>query len=139
MYRAEVRIIRDPVTFAKERLGFDADPWQAEVLNSKEPKLLLNCARQTGKSRVVAILALLEALCHRNALVLLVSSSLRQSIELALKVRTFLNDFQRSITGAYPSVYLELPEDNRTTSSCLTAPESSAYPRIQTLSTATAV
>lgn len=78
----------DPVLFAR-KLGLEPDPWQADLLRSPAKKLLLNCARQTGKSTVAAIMALHEALYKPPALVLLLSPSLRQSSELFRKVSGF--------------------------------------------------
>jgi len=43
-------------------LGLEPDPWQIQVLEAGQPRLLLNCCRQAGKSTVAAILALVEAL-----------------------------------------------------------------------------
>jgi hypothetical protein len=63
-------------------LGFDPDPWQRQVLEGGQPRLLLNCCRQAGKSTVVALLGLFEALVEPLRLVLLVSRSHRQSTEL---------------------------------------------------------
>jgi hypothetical protein len=71
----------DPVRFA-ERCGVVADHWQAEVLRSEDPRILLNCSRQAGKSTVAAVLALHRAVYWPASLVLLVSPSLRQSSEL---------------------------------------------------------
>ena len=39
-------------------LGLMPDPWQIEVLEARYSRLLLNCTRQSGKSTVVAVLAL---------------------------------------------------------------------------------
>ncbi len=64
------------------KLGFDPDPWQIEVLEGGHKRLLLNCCRQAGKSTVVALLSLIEALLWRNAVILLLSRSHRQSTEL---------------------------------------------------------
>jgi hypothetical protein len=80
-----------PVRFAREGLGFRSDTWQEKVLMSKSPRLILNCSRQTGKSTVVAIKALHTAMYHENALVILLSPSLRQSCELSRKVSEFMN------------------------------------------------
>jgi hypothetical protein len=63
-------------------LGLEPDPWQIEVLEGGHPRLLLNCTRQSGKSTVVAILALVEAICTPGTKVLLLSRSHRQAIEL---------------------------------------------------------
>jgi hypothetical protein len=63
-------------------LGLEPDPWQLDVLQSNHPRLLLNCCRQAGKSTIVAVHALLQAIYTDNLLVLLLSRSHRQSIEL---------------------------------------------------------
>jgi hypothetical protein len=63
-------------------LGLTPDPWQIEVLECAHRRLLLNCARQSGKSTVVAVLALAEAICTPGTKVLLLSRSHRQSTEL---------------------------------------------------------
>jgi hypothetical protein len=70
-------------------IGLTADPWQAKLLRSDSPRLLLNCARQTGKSKVIAALAVHTALYRPPALILLLSPSLRQSQELYRKVASF--------------------------------------------------
>src|SRR5215472_9550507 len=99
----------DAVIFAKDRLQFHADPWQAKLLRSTSQWVLLNCCRQSGKSTTTAILALHTAL-YDPGLILLVSPSLRQSKELFAKVTKFLK-------GLEPIEPLE--EDNR--SSCTLA------------------
>jgi hypothetical protein len=96
----------DAAAFASDRLGFHADPWQAQLLRSTAPWVLLNCCRQSGKSTTTAILALHTAL-YDPGLILLVSPSLRQSKELFGKVARFL----KSLEPVEP-----LEEDNR--SSC---------------------
>jgi hypothetical protein len=63
-------------------LGLEPDPWQVDVLESRHPRLLLCCCRQAGKSTVVAILGLVEAVFVPGTKVLLVSRSHRQSREL---------------------------------------------------------
>src|SRR5215208_527516 len=95
---------RDPVEFAKE-LGFVCDPWQEEFLRSDAPRVLLNCSRQYGKSTTTAILALHTALVRPGALVLILSPSERQSVELFAKVSGFYRQL-----GYAPS-----PDSNRKT------------------------
>ncbi|MBI3977166.1 MAG: hypothetical protein HY331_03165 [Chloroflexi bacterium] len=80
----------DPAAFAREALGFQPDAWQSNVLGWPGRRLLLNCARQSGKSTTTAILALHRALFYPGSLILLVSPSLRQSSELFRKVGDFL-------------------------------------------------
>jgi hypothetical protein len=58
------------------------DPWQTRLLRSPSTSSLLLCCRQAGKSTVTAALALRVALLEAPALVLLLSSTQRQSGEL---------------------------------------------------------
>ena len=74
----------DPVALAR-RAGLPPDPWQATFLRSTEPRILLNCSRQSGKSTVTALLGVHTALYEPGSLVLLLSPSLRQSQELFRK------------------------------------------------------
>lgn len=64
----------------------EPDPWQADVLRSRHPRVLLNCWRQSGKSQTAAVVGLDEALARPPALVLSLSASLRQATELGRKV-----------------------------------------------------
>src|SRR5215469_3250296 len=61
------------------KLGLGPDPWQVEVLEGGHQRLLLNCCRQAGKSTVVALLGLTEAVWVPGTRVLLLSRSHRQS------------------------------------------------------------
>jgi len=62
------------------------DPWQRDLLLSRDSQLLLNCSRQSGKSTTVAALALHQIVTAPASLVLLVAPSERQSHELFRKV-----------------------------------------------------
>jgi hypothetical protein len=81
------------------RAGMPPDAWQRQVLQSSEPRILLNCCRQSGKSVVAAALALGTALAEPGALVLVLSPSLRQSQESFRKVL----DLYRTIHTAIPT------------------------------------
>src|SRR5438132_14268324 len=83
----------DPVAFVQDRLNFEPDAWQARLLRSRAPWILLNCCRQSGKSTTTAALALHTAI-YDPGLTLLVSPSLRQSKELFAKVTGFLKDLE---------------------------------------------
>lgn len=100
----DMALALDPVRFAEKRLDFKPDPWQARVLRWAGKRLILNCHRQSGKSTTTAIKALHLALYEPNALILLVSPSLRQSSELFRKVADFMDQLD---------VHPELTEDNR--------------------------
>jgi hypothetical protein len=80
---AAVRVMR--------KLNLEPADWQLDVLQGNHSRLLLNCCRQAGKSTVVAIHALLQAIYTSNLLVLLLSPSLRQSAELLHTVTNFYN------------------------------------------------
>jgi Terminase large subunit, T4likevirus-type, N-terminal len=71
----------DPALIAAD-CGLTLDPWQADLMRSTAPRVLLLCARQTGKSTVSGLIALATAVLRPGALVLLVSPSQRQSGEL---------------------------------------------------------
>jgi hypothetical protein len=100
----------DPVLFCEDRLRFYdgkrfiPDPWQARLLRSNAPNLILNVGRQCGKSTVVASLAVHSALYQPGSLAILISPSLRQSAELMLKCREFLHSLGPTVA---------LPEDNK--------------------------
>ena len=64
------------------KFGLGPDPWQADVLYGRHPRLILNCCRQVGKSTAVAFLALAETLFSADTFVVIVCRSLRQSTEL---------------------------------------------------------
>jgi hypothetical protein len=116
---AELRSALDPATFAQHSLGLNLDPWQYQVLRSVERRIILNCARQTGKSLVAIILSLHRAIYYPGSLSLLVSPSLRQSSAL---IRRLINLLERlevkpkliemnklSITLESGSIVLALP------------------------------
>jgi hypothetical protein len=83
-----------------------ADDWQRQILRSKSRRMLVNCARQSGKSTACAGLAMDTALHDAPALILIVSSGLRASGEMF-----------RKVTGAYERLGRPVPivEDNSIT------------------------
>lgn len=71
----------DPAFILEEAFP-SVDPWQARVMRSESPRLLLLCSRQAGKSTTAAGLALRTAILEPGSLTLLLSRTLRQSGEL---------------------------------------------------------
>lgn len=67
--------------------GLEPDPWQERALASRSGELYILASRQAGKSTVAAALALHAAYAQAEATVLLIAPTLRQSSELAAKVR----------------------------------------------------
>jgi hypothetical protein len=84
----EVRL--DPAAIMVQA-GMNPDLWQKRVLRSNADRMLLLCARQSGKSTVTAAMALHEILFREAILVLLLSPSLRQSQELFRKIKDLGN------------------------------------------------
>jgi Terminase large subunit, T4likevirus-type, N-terminal len=84
----------DPVLFAREALGFEADGWQEMLLRTTASQVVMNNSRQTGKSITTAIKGLHRAIFSPGSLILLISPSLRQSKELFSKVTGFLKALQ---------------------------------------------
>ncbi|HBY62172.1 MAG TPA: hypothetical protein DEH78_20320 [Solibacterales bacterium] len=76
----------DVVGFARERLGFEPDRLQEDVLRGGK-RVMLCCSRQWGKSTVTAVKALHQAYFDPQALVLIASPSLRQSRFLMRTIR----------------------------------------------------
>jgi Terminase large subunit, T4likevirus-type, N-terminal len=90
---ADLRLALDPGHFARSAgLEGELDPWQLNVLDTAQQKIIMNCSRQSGKSTIAALLGLRVALYEPAALVLLVSPSQRQSGELFRRVVTFYRE-----------------------------------------------
>jgi hypothetical protein len=92
------------------QVGIEPDSWQAEVLRSEAPQILLNCARQVGKSTTTGTLASHTAIYEPGAIILLLSPSLRQSSLLFQRVKWVLGrlgkDFAEAETDNALSVRL---------------------------------
>jgi hypothetical protein len=71
----------DPTMIAS-LAGLTLDPWQAELMRSSSPRVLLLCARQTGKTTTCAFISIATAIRKPGALVLIISPSQRQSGEM---------------------------------------------------------
>jgi hypothetical protein len=57
----DVALALDAVRLA-QRCGLEPEDWQADVLRTPSRRVLLNCARQSGKSTITALKALHVAL-----------------------------------------------------------------------------
>jgi hypothetical protein len=103
----------DPVVFSR-MAGIDPDPWQARVLRSAAPRLLLNCSRQSGKSTTSATLAMHTAIYQAPALVLMLSPGLRQSGEIFRKCLDVYKALDRPVPAeAETALTLELDNGSR--------------------------
>jgi len=86
----------DRAEFAR-MLGMTPDDWQERLLRSDSDRILINAARQSGKSTTTAIIALHRALYHPASLILCLAPSLRQSQELFGKIAGFYRDLDRPV------------------------------------------
>src|SRR5215211_8011038 len=75
----------DRVAFSRE-LSIEPDAWQEDLLRSTSDRALLNCARQSGKSLMAAVIALHRALYHPGSLILILAPSERQGKETFAQV-----------------------------------------------------
>lgn len=111
----------DPVELCAA-LSMSPDEWQERALRSRHPRQLFNCCRQSGKSTVASILSVHQAVTVPNSTVLLVSAGLRQSLEIAQKVRHLwqalslvkTGDNQTMLTGENGSRIISLPASEAT-------------------------
>jgi hypothetical protein len=94
-------------------LGLEPDPWQIDVLEGNYERLLLNCCRQAGKSTVVAMLALVEAVWEPGTKILLVSRTHRQSMELLRIVHYFFGKMKAPLLKRQTTEELELDNESR--------------------------
>jgi hypothetical protein len=99
----------DPIGFAIE-VGIDPDPWQADLLTTNEPAILLNCARQSGKSTATALKALHTAL-YDPGLILMLAPAQRQSIELFRKLKA-LYSMLEGVPGTVNESTMQLELEN---------------------------
>lgn len=77
----------DPVVFARGR-GFVAEAWQAGLLRTVAPRVVVPCSRQVGKTQTTSYKALHAALNHPGRDVLIISPSQRQSVEMLLRIKS---------------------------------------------------
>ncbi len=86
----------DPTIFAynffRDGQGnpFKVYPHQDLILNDLSKRILLNIARQTGKSTAAAIKAIHTAYWNDNSLVIIMSATKPQALEVVRKIKTFM-------------------------------------------------
>jgi hypothetical protein len=109
----------DPVMFARERLKFEPDEWQAKMLRSSARQIILCNGRQVGKSSIAALKALHVALYDPGSLTILIAPSLRQSRELALKFVGFMEMLEPAPPPAEEFNKLSITLKNKSRVVCL--------------------
>ena len=83
---ASVPDVPDACAWAEHVQGFPLDLWQASLLTAEPTDTLLNCARQTGKSTAVSLLAAYRA-AYLGDRIICTAPSFRQSSMLFEKVK----------------------------------------------------
>ena len=107
-----------PSLWAREALGFKADPKQAEILDSDNKRIIINCHRQFGKSQISAILCTHRAIFWPGSLCLIAAPALRQSSENFKKVISFLDELEEP-PGMTEDTKLTLQLSNKSRILCL--------------------
>jgi len=103
----------DRLEFA-HALGIVPDSWQERLLQSEASRVLLNCARQSGKSTMAAIIALHQALLRSSSLVLILAPAERQAKELFSKVAEAYRTLGHIIPAdSYRKMGMELSNGSR--------------------------
>lgn len=88
-----------------ESLGLSPYEWQKEALDPNIKRMLLLCARQSGKSTVIGGKALQNAKYNPNALILLISPAQDQSKELMKKIQLFMYEDKNLPPLKHDAVY----------------------------------
>ena len=80
----------DPYSYLKT-LGFDAFDWQKEALTPGISRLILLCARQSGKSTITAAKVVHRAKYFPGSLIMLFAPTLDQAAELMNRISVFMS------------------------------------------------
>jgi hypothetical protein len=78
------------IPFVRERLGFEPDAQQLELLKANPKRCILNCSRQWGKSSVAAAVAVHRAYSRPNSLIVMAAPVIRQAGEFIQKAEMFV-------------------------------------------------
>ena len=84
--------IDDAVMFCEEQLKFSPDEWQKRLLASSAKKIIVNVARQQGKSTTAAAKAVHRAIHFPGSCVLIVAPAVPQAFELRRKIDEHLRN-----------------------------------------------
>jgi hypothetical protein len=106
-------VTEDRVEFANS-IGIVPDSWQAKLLCSEAPRVLLNCARQSGKSTMAGVVALHRALTVPGSLALILAPAERQAKELFSKIAEAYRTLGHLIPAdSYRKLGMELTNGSR--------------------------
>ncbi|MGH9877800.1 MAG: phage terminase large subunit, partial [Nitrososphaerales archaeon] len=86
----DAEMLRDPLRFARELLGFEPFDYQTKIMQDTSNRIVVCAGRQVGKSACVAAKAIHFALSNEKTNTLIVSASLRQSMLMFEKISSLL-------------------------------------------------
>ena len=78
----------DPIFIASD-CNITLDKWQADLMRSSAPRILLLCSRQSGKTTTTGFIGLSTAIYKPGSLTLILSPSQRQSAEMQRTIMGF--------------------------------------------------
>lgn len=84
------KLKEDPTAFSEHVLNFTPFPYQAKMLQDRSKRVIAICGRQIGKSTVSAVKLLHFAVSNPKTTCIIVSATLRQSMETFEKVAGFI-------------------------------------------------
>jgi hypothetical protein len=87
----------DEVAFCVDELKFEPDPWQQRLLRSRARKIIVNVARQQGKSTTAAAKAVHKAIFSPKSLILIVAPAVPQAGELRRKIDEHLRQLNLEV------------------------------------------
>lgn len=87
----------DPAVFCTQALKFNPDPWQKRLLRSRSRKIIVNVARQQGKSTTAAAKAVHKAVFSPKSLILIVAPAVPQAGELRRKIDEHLRNYKLEV------------------------------------------
>lgn len=106
-------VAEDRVEFARS-VGIDPDEWQENLLRSEAPRVLMNVARQAGKSTIAGLIGLHRALYHPGSLILILAPAERQAKELFSKMAAAYQALGHIIPAdSYRKMGMELSNGSR--------------------------
>jgi hypothetical protein len=95
-------------------VGLEPDRWQEQLLRSEAPRVLLNVARQAGKSTAAGLIGLHRALYHPGSLILILAPAERQAKELFSKIAESYRTLGHVIPAdSYRKLGMELANGSR--------------------------
>ncbi len=89
--------IDDAALFCEKELKFKPDPWQKRLLRSKSKRIIVNVARQQGKSATAAAKAVHCAVFRPGSVILIVAPAVPQAGELRRKIDAHLGNLKLEV------------------------------------------